>query len=110
MPRRLGEISSRGQEADTLTINVHGQQMKFYEHRVDDGYNNWFTEQYLIAVTTEKQPKIRLESSKIDSLTTDRIYVISALGYYYNESPIDTITVVKHSYAKSNVAKVLVKN
>lgn len=105
----FGKISFGGQVIDTIEINVKGQQMKFYEHREDDGFNNWFNKQYLIRVEDKKQASTRLQNSRIDSLSADRIYVTSILSYYANESPIDTITVFQHWYDKRNVSKVLIK-
>ncbi len=89
----FGQISFGGQAIDTIEINVKGQRMKFYEHRGDDGYNNWFNKQYLIRLEGKNQSSTRLQNSQIDSLTSDRIYVTSTLSYYANGSPIDTITV-----------------
>ncbi|PHR46155.1 MAG: hypothetical protein COA32_11390 [Fluviicola sp.] len=105
----FGELSSRGRVIDTLEINVIGQTMKFYEHREDDGFNNWFNKQYLIRVDTNNLLSTRLQNSKIDSLSANKIYVTSTLGYYVNESPIDTITVFQHWYDRVNISKVLIK-
>ena len=106
----FGKESFRGQAIDTIEINVKGQQMKFYEHRVDNGFNNWFNKQYLIRVEEENQLSTRLENSTIDSLTSDKIYVTSTLSYYVNESAVDTITVIQHWYNREDVSKVLIKN
>ncbi|QCX38189.1 hypothetical protein FF125_06995 [Aureibaculum algae] len=106
----FGKISFRGQVIDTIEINVQGELMKFYEHREDNGFNNWFNKQYLIRVSTNKHSTALLQNSRIDSLTTDKIFVTSILVYYNYEEPADTITIIQHSYDKTNVAKVLVKN
>lgn len=105
----FGEISSAGQFVDTIEIDVKGQLMKFIEHREDDGYNNWFDKQYLIRIDDKNQWSTRLQSSKIDSVTSDKIYVTSALSYYINESPIDTITVFQHWYEREKISSVLIK-
>ena len=106
----VGRASFGGLLIDTFEIDINDQPMRFYEHRVDNGYNNWFDEQYLIRID-DYQPLItRLETSVIDSLTTDRLYVTSVLGYYMSESaPIDTITIIHHSYEWQAIAKVLIK-
>lgn len=104
----FGQVSYRGLRIDTLEINVKGKGIKFYEHRVDNGYENWFSEQYLIG-HEQNQVEIRLVNSKIDNLTSDRIYVTSTLSYYYKESLLDTITVFQHWYERKNVSKVLIK-
>ncbi|WP_378172628.1 hypothetical protein [Aquimarina sp. SS2-1] len=106
----FGKTSFGGQAVDTIEIDVKGQRMKFYEHREDDGYNNWFNKQYLIRVENKNHSSARLQNSRIDSLTSDKIYVTSTLSYYTNESPIDTITVFQHSYDKKNISKILIEN
>lgn len=106
----FGEESFGGRTIDTIEINVKGQKIKFYEHREDDGFNNWFNQQYLIRVDDKGQTTTRLQNSRIDSLTTDKIYLTSVLSYYLNESPIDTITVFQHWYYRKNISKVLIKN
>ncbi len=95
---------------DTIEINVKSQKMKFYEHREDNGFNNWFNKQYLIRADDKSQTSTRLQNSRIDSLTTNKIYLTSVLSYYANESPIDTITVFQHWYDRKNISKVLIKN
>ena len=99
-----------GLSIDTLEINVRGKKRKFIEHRVDDGFNNWFREQYLIALPIKEPYSTRLISSKIDSLDSKKIYVASVLAYYHYDSPLDTITTIKHDYLRKSVAAVLLKN
>jgi len=105
----FGKVSFGGKAIDTIEINVKGQKMKFYEHREDNGFNNWFNKQYLIRVEDKNHSSTRLHNSRIDSLTSNRIYVTSTLSYYANESPIDTITVFQHWYDRNNISKVLIK-
>lgn len=69
----FGENSFGGRVIDTIEINVYGQSMKFYEHRADNGYDNWFRGQYLIRVEERSQFLTHLKDSRIDSLTSERI-------------------------------------
>lgn len=105
----FGKVSFRGLNIDTLEIDVIGKRMTFYENRKDDGFNNLFSEQYLLVFPNKKTSTTRLQDSRIDSLTTEKIYVTSVLSYYHNESSLDTITVFQHCYDKKNIAKVLIK-
>ena len=105
----FGLRSFGGQTIDTIEIEVKGQKVRFVEHRKDNGFNNWFREKYLIALPIDKTFSKRLISSKIDSLNSEKIYVTSILGYYRNESPLDTITIIKHDYLRENVSTVLLK-
>ena len=104
----FGRESFGGRTIDTIEINVKGQKMKFYEHRKDNGFNNWFNEQYLIRAEDKNQTSTQLKNSRIDSLTTDKIYLTSTLSYYTNELSIDTITVFQHWYDRKNISKVLI--
>lgn len=105
----FGQDSYLNRNIDTMNINVQGKLMRFYEHRKDDGYNNWFNQQYLIRTSDVYPSQARLESSKIDSITADKIYVTSMLSYYNYESVLDTVTIFQHHYDKKDVAKVLIK-
>ena len=106
----FGNESFGGRAIDTIEITVKGQKMKFYEHREDNGFDNWFKDQFLIRVDENSQTSTRLQNSRIDSLTTDKIYLTSVLGYYVNESPIDTITVFQHWFDRKNISEVLIKD
>lgn len=106
----FGKDSFAGKVIDTVEINVNGQQMKFYEHRKDDGFNNWFSEQYLIRIDDKENMLTRLQNSRIDSLTSDRIYLTSTLSYYTNNKTlIDTITFFKHYCNKKDISYILIK-
>ncbi|WP_299762692.1 hypothetical protein [uncultured Dokdonia sp.] len=102
--------SFMGRAIDTIEINVKGKKVKFIEHRVDNGYNNWLRDQYLIALPIYRNSSMRLISSKIDSLDSKKIYVTSVVGYYRYDNPLDTITVINHDYLRKNVAAILLKN
>ena len=41
--RKLGYV-------DTVTLLIDNVQVRFFEHREDDGFNNWFQDQYLQSV------------------------------------------------------------
>lgn len=45
---------------DTILIEVNGKKVKFIEHRVDDGFNNWFSKQYLESVEETDGLKLRI--------------------------------------------------
>lgn len=106
----FGSESFKTLIVDTLKIEVKGQKIKFVEHRMDNGFNNSFREQYLIALPLQKISSTRLIATEIDSLDSEKIYVTSILGYYHNESPLDSITIINHHYLRENVAAVLVEN
>jgi hypothetical protein len=105
----IGEDSFGGKAKDTIEINLKGQKMRFIEHHKDNGFTNWFRDQYWIREEQNKPMSTRLQNSRIDSLSTDRIYLTSVLSYYMNDSPIDSTTFFQHEFELKNIAKVLVK-
>ena len=44
----FGKDSFAGLTVDTIQLVVKGQTLAFYEHREDNGFNNWFDAQYLL--------------------------------------------------------------
>ncbi|MFC4634026.1 hypothetical protein ACFO3O_08915 [Dokdonia ponticola] len=106
----FGSRSFGGQTIDTIEIEVKGQKVRFVEHREDNGFNNWFRQQYLIALPLQETFSTRLITTKIDSLDSENIYVTSTVGYYRHEYALDTITIVHHRYLRKNVAKVLIED
>ncbi len=106
----FGRKSFRGIVIDTLKVKIRNQQIVLVEHRKDNGFNNWFREQYLETVASHKAPSIRLYDSRIDSITSEKIYVSSTLGYYSGNSPLDTITIIQHSYLRKDIAEILFKH
>ena len=67
---------------DTVTINIQNKPVKFIEHREDNGFNNWFTMQYLESVELIDGMRIKVIKSKITAITSDSIQVDNYIQYY----------------------------
>lgn len=67
---------------DTVTIELNGKKVTFIEHRVDDGFNNWFEDQYLEAVKTVDGMRIRIIKHKLLAIEGDLIRVESYLDVF----------------------------
>lgn len=95
---------------DTVVVNIDQQSIRFLEHRVDDGYNNWFDEQYLEAFDKMNGLTIRIVKSKLDSITKDSIFVTSFLEYYgkNNKLIVEKSRQIKCSFLKKGIKDVLV--
>jgi hypothetical protein len=63
----------------TIEIKLNGKAQLFREHRVDDGYNNWFKKQYLESVEKVNNFWLRLVKSEILKIDKDSIRV---KGYF----------------------------
>ena len=106
----FGQESFAGKHLNNIKLFVKDRYVKFVERRKDDGFNNWFTEQYLSSYDYTNKWEMRLQNSQIDSVTSERIFLNSTISYYAckNCSAIDTITIVNHNHLKSTLAKVLI--
>lgn len=51
---------------NTVEIKVNDKKIKFIEHRTDDGFNNWFSRQYLESI--EKIEGLRLRIKEFELL------------------------------------------
>lgn len=50
---------------DTVLIEIDGKTIKFIEHREDDGFNNWFSRQYLESVEEIEGSKLRIKEFEL---------------------------------------------
>jgi hypothetical protein len=64
-----------GFNIDKVSLEINGKQFEFVEHREDDGFNNWFSGQYL--ETADK--KVRLKEFKLLGVEKETILVV---GYF----------------------------
>jgi hypothetical protein len=77
-----------GRDIDTVNIDLDGRPVRFAEHRKDNGYNNWFNEQYLETVTKENGLAIRIVKCRLDSISKDSVFVTNYLESYDNNNLI----------------------
>ena len=73
---------------DTVIINIDDKPIKFIEVRKDDGFNNWFSRQYLESVEGFDGQKIRISKCKIDDVTKDSISVTLYIEYYDSQKKL----------------------
>jgi hypothetical protein len=88
---------SEGVDIDKVSLEIAGKQFEFIEHREDDGFNNWFSRQYL--ETADK--KVRIKEFKLLGVEKETIAVMG----YFNIEPFEQKFTVK----KSDIAQVLLK-
>jgi hypothetical protein len=92
----LGQ-SGKGINIDSIELNISGKNVKFIEHREDDGFNNRFFQQYL----ESSDKKIRIRQFKLVGLDEKTVTVIA----YFNIKPFEKEFVFK----LSDIAQFLVK-
>jgi|TARA_Y100001934_G_C11727157_1_gene484019 hypothetical protein len=66
---------------DTISIRLENKIVEFKEHRVDNGFNNWFSQQYIESTKFIDGYKIRISMCKIKEIKSDSISVILFLEY-----------------------------
>lgn len=69
---------------DTIFIEVNGKKVKFIERRVDDGYNNWFSEQYLESV--EKTDGLTLIIKEFELLKINKNDILVKAFFIVNKA------------------------
>ena len=60
---------------------IENKIVEFKEHRVDNGFNNWFSQQYIESTKFIDGYKIRISMCKIKEIKSDSISVILFLEY-----------------------------
>src|SRR5687768_7745859 len=67
---------------DTVLIEVRGRKIKFIEHRVDDGLNNWFHKQYLESIDEIEGLKLRITQFELLKINEKDVSVKAFLAYF----------------------------
>jgi hypothetical protein len=86
-----------GVDIDKVLLNVNDKQIEFVEHREDDGYNNWFSRQYLESV----DKKIKIKEFKLLKIEKETITVTG----YFTVKPF----IQEFSFKKKEIAVILIK-
>lgn len=101
--------SFRGVHLDTVSITLFKQEVQFVEHRKDDGYNNWFKDQYLESIDVFNGEKIRIVEFVMDRITQDSFLVTCHLQGYVDNKPVGALKREKTWLDKKTVVEVLVR-
>jgi hypothetical protein len=73
---------------DTVIILVNNKPVSFVEHREDNGFNNWFSRQYLEEIGNKESEYLRITSSVIKDITKDSILVTSHFDLINNKNSL----------------------
>lgn len=71
---------------DTVTIRIDGKPIQFVEVRKDNGYNNWFSQQYLQSTGKVNEQTIRISKFKLDGISKTSFQVTMFIDYYDNKN------------------------
>jgi hypothetical protein len=101
-----------GLKLDTVIINIDNTPIKFIEHRQDNGFNSWFSQQYLSSLDTLDGYAIKIVKCKIDSIKTDSILLTNFLEYYDTNNKLQPNKSRQQAYwfKKEIIKEVLIKS
>lgn len=104
--------SFRSQSIDTVTINIDNTQIKFIEVRKDNGYNNWFSQQYLQSFEKIDEQTIRISRFKLDGITANEFIVTMYVDFYNADNKLlsDKSMQIKYRFDRKDITEVLVKS
>ena len=104
--------SFRSQTIDTVTITIDDRPIKFIEVRKDNGYNNWFSQQYLQSLDKIDKLAIRISKFKLDSITTNSFLVTMYVNFYdtSNNLLVNKSRQNKYQFDKKDITEVLVRS
>ena len=111
--RSFGGLKFDNKElTDKVTIELENKKIEFSEHRVDNGHNNWFSEQYLESTEFIDGSKIRISMCKIKEIKSDFIKVILFLEYRDKNGKLnfEKPNKIEYEFPKKILAEILVRN
>jgi hypothetical protein len=104
--------SFAARKIDTVIITIDDRPLRFIEVRKDNGYNNWFSQQYLQALEKVNGQTIRISQFKLDNVTPTLFLVTMYVDFYDagNKVSGDNSRQIKYQFNKKDIAEVLVKS
>ena len=99
-----------GRKIDTIIVEIEGYQQKFIEHRKDNGFNNWFQDQYLESLDKVDGELIRIVRSRLDKITNEFVFVTNYLDYYDENNKLvkEKSRELPASFPRAIIAEVLI--
>jgi len=99
-----------GLKIDTVQLVVENIYVKFKEHRVDNGFNNWFSEQYLESIEKINGYTIRIRKLVLESFTSESTTFTLYFEFYTDKSknvPVKTESIFV-GFENKMIAEILV--
>lgn len=104
--------SFHGIAIDTITINIDGSPIVFIERRKDNGYENWFSEQYLQALDKIDEQVARISKFRLDGITSNTFQVTMYFDLYDSSNKVvnNRSRQIKYVFNKKDIIEVLAKS
>lgn len=99
-----------GHIIDTISITISNKPIRFVEVRKDDGYNNWFSKQGMVALDKTHNRIIKITKCRIESMDADYFYVTLFVDFCDDSlKAIEKNRQMQYKFSKKDVVNVLVK-
>ncbi len=101
-----------GRVIDTIVVEINNKPIRFIEHRKDNGYNNWFSQQFLSSLDTlPNMRNTKIVSWVIVDITKDSIQVKPNFSFTFRQGILlDTkFSEVTFWFKKSIIKEILLK-
>ena len=97
--------------SDTVKIKLNEKIIEFKEHRVDNGFNNWFSEQYLESIETLNNFRIRVSKMEIKEIKPKSIIVNLHVEYRNGNGILypEKSEKIQYEFPKSILTEILIK-
>ncbi|MFN9861914.1 MAG: hypothetical protein ACK55U_00740 [Bacteroidota bacterium] len=99
--------SFRGKPVDTIAIKIENSSIRFVERRKDNGFNNWFNQQWLESLDNVDGKKIKIVKSRLDKITADSVFVTNYLEFFTDDK-LEKEKELKNSFPRTIIVGVLV--
>jgi hypothetical protein len=95
---------------DTVTLRIEEKALKFVEHRRDDGFNNWFAEQYLEHVQDSAAGMvIHVEKFSIEKVHRKYIAAKAHLKFYHKNETVPSTKEIMYTFDRKIIGGLLVQ-
>lgn len=104
--------SFASRKIDTVTITIDDKPIRFKEVRRDNGFNNWFSQQYLQSLDKVNDQIIRISQFKLDSVTPTSFLVTMYVDFYDVNGKLlsGRSRQMQYQFDKKDIVEVLVKS
>jgi hypothetical protein len=99
-------------KTDTVTITIDDKPIRFEEVRKDDGFNNWFSQQFLQSVGKVNNQTIRISKFKLDSVKPTSFVVTMYVDFFDGNNNLlnNESRRLQYQFDKRIIVEVLVKS
>ena len=95
---------------DTITLIIDSNPILFIENRSDDGYENWFSNQYLQSFEKQDGEILHVSKFKLDKVLESSFHVTMYVEYYNLEDKLipNKSLQLEYVFDKENILEVLI--